>query len=229
MLVVQVRGARPEVFGMGLPFSVDFLRQSGPVVLLLRHAARGPVLDPLGGTTVPLTPAGIATAEQLGAAYASLGPVRLWHSPVFRCQQTAEALAAGIRQAGGEAEPPVVQPALGGPYLLRLHEAFAAARALGPAFVRAWFDETLAAGLLKPRRAAAREQLAVCAAALDAGPCGLAVLITHDWNVLAVREECFGLRHEDVGWVDFLEGVAVRRVAGGLAVQHGNCAAELAF
>ena len=39
----------------------------------------------------------------------------------------------------------------------------------------------------------------------------LHVLVTHDWNVLSVREGFMGMRHERDGWPDFMDGVVVTR------------------
>jgi hypothetical protein len=37
------------------------------------------------------------------------------------------------------------------------------------------------------------------------------MLVSHDWNVLTVREHLLGLMWEEHGWVDFLDGVVMRQ------------------
>lgn len=64
------------------------------VAVLLRHAERGPLPEGAPGDEVPLTEAGLAAARALGGALG--GRVRSVHtSPVWRCVQTARAIAEG--------------------------------------------------------------------------------------------------------------------------------------
>ncbi len=96
--------------------------------LLLRHAERPAIPPGVDGDTVLLTDDGHADARAFGAV---LGPrlARLYTSPVGRCRQTAEALAAGAGVAPRVA-PRVV---LGnpGPFLLDPVAAWAEFRDTG--------------------------------------------------------------------------------------------------
>ncbi len=62
--------------------------------------------------------------------------------------------------------------------------------------MREWVDGHIRSSLLKSRRETALEQIATVDDHLSRARQGLVVMVTHDWNLLAVREELFGLLHE---------------------------------
>lgn len=207
---------------------LDDLRSAldaGPAVALLRHGPRGPVTDPRTGNDVPLTPEGETLARELGNAIGGLlqrgDVVHLAHSPVLRCRQTAEAIGGGVSERGARVALVGARDHLGGPYLLETKRALDLAAELGNGFVRKWFDGEVAAALVQPRAIAARVQVESALDALgDAGGPRLAVLVSHDWNLMLVREHYFGVRHEDAGWIDFLDGVAIQRTSIGFSVRY---------
>jgi hypothetical protein len=84
------------------------------------------------------------------------------------------------------------------------------------------FDGRLPSSLFKPRRATALEQIATAENHLRRAATGLVVLVTHDWNLLAVREELFGLRHEEDWWPGFLDGLVLWRSARSVYVAFGD-------
>lgn len=207
---------------------LDDLRSAldaGPAAALLRHGPRGPVTDPRTGNDIPLTPDGETLARALGHAIGALlrpgDVVHVAHSPVLRCRQTAEAIGGGVAEWGAHAVLVGSRDHLGGPYLLETKRALDLAAELGHAFVRKWFDGEVAAALVQPRAVTARAQVESALDALGgAGGPRLAVLVSHDWNLMLVREHYFGVRHEDAGWIDFLDGVAIQRTPMGFSVRY---------
>jgi broad specificity phosphatase PhoE len=196
-----------------------------PVAVLLRHAERAAIETIEDSYQAPLTPAGMAAARLLGGRLAHLRPVALVHSPVGRCRQTAACLAEGIQAAGGEAALLGERTELGGPYMLDFRAAMAAVLDVGPRrFVRGWFDgRPMAEGLVRPFREAARQQLDTLLAVLRApGARGLWLGVSHDWNLLLLREGYLGLRHEAAGWPDYLEGLAAWLDDGRLVLCRGE-------
>ena len=90
---------------MGIPLSLlnDLKRvpRDTTTALLMRHAARHPISDPMNYAEAELTEEGIRTAEELGTLVSDhFSAGRLVSSPVGRCLATCEALARG---AGWEA------------------------------------------------------------------------------------------------------------------------------
>ena len=140
--------------------------------------------------------------------------VRVHHSPVERCGETARGLVEGVSQAGGRAELVSEVKALASPFVLDPEKMFALASTLDtfPRFLRAWFDGKLPPDVLMPRRAAAIAQVAAVLEHLDDQGTlrtdALHVFVSHDWNILLVREEMLGHKLED-GWPHYLDGFAL--------------------
>jgi hypothetical protein len=111
---------------------------------------------------------------------------------------------------------------LGGAYLVRPTEALELAGRLGERFVRAWFDGEIPNGLFLSRRDSAVHHARVAREHLNGDSAGVVVLVSHDWNLLTVREEFLGIRHEDAGWPEFLDHVAFVRDGERLKVIRGN-------
>jgi broad specificity phosphatase PhoE len=219
---------------MRLSDAITHIPADRPSAILLRHAERSDITTIEDSYQAALTPAGREAARLLGVRLARLGPVRLEHSPVSRCRETAEFLAEGVRSAGGEANLAGGRASLGGPYMLDFRRAMARVLAEGAArFVRAWSEDSPELeDLVRPFHVSAREQLALLEAALRAAPpggTGLWIGVSHDWNLLLVRETYLGLRHERDGWPDFLEGLlAYRDDLGRLVLRLGDRRVELA-
>lgn len=190
--------------------------------ILMRHAERGHFSHPAAGANVPITPNGALQAAALGRSLAAFAPLVISHSPVGRCRQTAEAIADGARQSGLAASVTGEERNLGGPYMLDVPTALDLAGALGHRFVREWFDGHLSSSIFKPRRAAAFEQVATVKTYMNRHPLGLVVLVTHDWNLLAVREELFGMCHEMDAWPGFLDGIVFWQDNTGLHAATGG-------
>jgi hypothetical protein len=50
--------------------------------------------------------------------------------------------------------------------------------------------------------------------------------VSHDWNIIVLRELVCGVRHEDAGWLDFLDGVVFTPTAAGLRAAYRQKIAE---
>jgi hypothetical protein len=195
--------------------------------ILMRHAERGHFNHPADGASVPITPQGAIDAEILGRSLAQFDNLHLTHSPVGRCRQTAEALGRGAMEAGSHITMLGEDGRLGGPYMLNVSAALDKAGELGHRFVREWFDGRICSSLLKSRRKTALEQIATVDDHLCCAKQGLVVMVTHDWNLLAVREELFGLRHEDDRWPGFMDGLVIWRSTDHIHIALGDAVADL--
>ena len=188
------------------------------VALLMRHAERYPIVNATDPTQAELNPAGRTAAEALGARLAGFSRLRLFHSPVKRCRQTAECIARGAASAGLAVTLVGPQDPLGIDYILDLAEAGRLTALHGDHFVRLWFSGQISARVIRPAAEIAAEKLAYLTARLDddAGPGRLDLHISHDWNTIILRELMLGVRHEEAGWLDFLDGVAFEPRPGAL-------------
>lgn len=197
--------------GQLLLAALQSLPPQAPAAALLRHAARFPIVNSSEPTLAEITPEGAADAEALGRLLSGFSSVRLFHSPVKRCRQTAEALARGARARGIAVEEIAAAPELGADYILDLPEAGRLTDLYGEGIVRRWLRGEVPESVLVPAPRLAQIHLDFVAGKLKAPASSsrrLDLHVTHDWNILALRELALGLRHEELGWMDFLDGLA---------------------
>ena len=182
------------------------------VAAVMRHAARQPIVDPREPLSAELTPAGRQDAEAFGANITGFDRLRLFHSPVKRCQQTAECVAAGATRAGLAVELVGAQPELGVAYILNQVETGRLSGLHGEHFVRLWFTNQVPVELIERAPDIVRRKVGyVAARLLEPAPAvgrRLDLHVSHDWNVIILRELLLGVRHEEAGWARFLDGVA---------------------
>ncbi|MDQ5979853.1 MAG: Histidine phosphatase family protein [Verrucomicrobiota bacterium] len=202
--------------------------RTGCAAAVLRHAARHPIKDPREPLLAELTEEGHRDAEAFGASLRGFDRVRLFHSPVKRCRQTAEGVAAGAIRAGLGVEMAGAQTELGVAYILDQIETGRMSGLHGEHFVRLWFTNQVPEQLILRAPAIARRKLAYLRTRLAEPAEGgrrLDLHISHDWNVLILRELLLGVRHEDAGWATFLDGVAFATEATALRAFYRERAA----
>lgn len=173
-----------------------------PVLLLTRHSLRETAKDPNGvpGYDLPLTPEGVALAEQWGGRLPR--PMTRFHSsPVGRCVDTALAMARGAGLPEPEIEKTLllVEP---GCYVQDIRRVGPVFLKMGPLAFANHHLSTPQDGLLSPREGAAR--LIRHLHERQPGPGELGVHVTHDtilasfiYHLLGRRE----LREEDWPWM----------------------------
>jgi broad specificity phosphatase PhoE len=189
-----------------------YRRAGHATALIVRHAERHPIVDLETHHALLLTDVGHAQAREAGRSLGVLGaPVRVLHSPVQRCAQTARGLVDGARAAGVVAELIGADASFGDPFLLDRPRALRIAATHGPGFLRAWCDGQLPSSLFEPWAQAARGQVTAASrhlAGRDVDDDAITVIVSHDWNIAIVREAFLGFRPEQ-GWPSFLDGVVV--------------------
>lgn len=202
------------------------------VAAVMRHAARHPIVDPREPLAAELTTEGKRDAEAFGGRITGFDRLRLFHSPVKRCQQTAEAVAAGAVRAGLAVELVGPQPDLGVAYILNQIETGRLSGVHGEHFVRLWFTDQVSVEFIERAPAIIRRKVAYVAARLGetdaAAGRRLDLHISHDWNVIILRELLLGVRHEEAGWASFLDGVAFTNEADALRAFYRDRTAVVA-
>ena len=197
--------------------SISAIPRFDRLVLLLRHAERAAVTDLRSAAQVMLTEQGRADARSLGRLLGRrYGRASLYHSPIPRCRQTAEALADGAIEARGGARVEGPLEWLGfeltGGDPNWLNEQISAAGHEG--FLRLWFDGRYPLDAIAPIARAASFQMRHILRQLEDSPSPVTVDVTHDWNLMLLREHYLGLRHEDVGVTPYLDSIALLRRDG---------------
>ncbi len=203
-----------------------------PAAAMLRHAARHPIADPKQPHLAELTDAGHAAAEGFGEKLAGYARVRLFHSPVKRCLQTVEGIARGAARHGVAVEIVGEEPALGIDYIRDVDEAGRLSVIHGPHFVRLWFEGSIAPTVVDPIATLAQRKVAYVQARLAeiaAQPGALALHVSHDWNIMILREHLCGVRHEETGWLTYLDGVAFAPATSGVRAIYRDRARDVAL
>lgn len=178
---------------------------------IMRHAARHPIADPSQPAVAEITEEGAKAAETFGAGISGFDAVRLFHSPVTRCRQTTECIARGAVRAGLKVEVAGPRDELGIDYIVDLVEAGRLSQLHGHDFVRLWFQGQVPPAVIRPVRQVAAPMLELISGRLrEPAKRGrrLDLHVSHDWSIIILRELLLGLRHEDTGWLTFLDGVA---------------------
>ncbi|UCB46515.1 MAG: histidine phosphatase family protein [Spirochaetota bacterium] len=199
-----------------------------PLTIIIRHAEREQFI--LGSNNDPLlTQRGHEDAFRFGQEMKTLTPVSVYHSFIRRCQQTAYELCRGITDQNGSCkivgETVELGPAL---FVVNREGVLTSFQKHDSAFLRLWFDGKLSEDLIVPLDGAARKCLDLLINQLS-GKEITTVNISHDWNIMLVLEYYFQLRHENIGYPDFLTGIAAYRDNNTLHLQYGQhrCTLEL--
>ena len=192
-----------------------FPENAGKTAIMVRHAERDPI-EKMADALVPtLTAKGKSDSFEMGRSLTQHGPYNIFHSPVPRCRETAEYILEGIAQSNFNSTIVGSLLELGGPYITGNWDGIVATiEKLGHSiFIRRWFDNELPPDLIMPLPEAARIQSGILVGQLRASSLS-SIHITHDWNIMIMREYYFHLRHEDIGDPDYLDGV-LAFIAGG--------------
>jgi len=201
----------------------------GPLSMIIRHAERNEVGSIAHSLEVGLTEKGKQDAIRFGGSIGGDRPVRLFHSPAVRCRETAMGIAEGLRSNGHEVLSVQEVPSLCAPYLKDTCVLRDADR-LGHDFMRAWFEGRFDRRWLLPTPEAADMVLSSILSALSTGPeeC-LDIHVSHDWEVVLLREELLGVRYEDAGWVDYLSGLVFKESDGRFVASSPEGESRLTF
>lgn len=186
----------------------EHLNGRGPASVIVRHAERFPVRSIYDSLAVGLTEKGKEDAVTFGRSIEGSWEVRLFHSPAVRCRETAEGIADGLGINGHRVRSIEEAGTLCAPYL-KDPRVLGDADRLGYAFMRSWFDGSFDRAWLSPTSEAADMVLAPVIKSLrsSSSPRSLDIHVSHDWEIVLLREEVLGIKYEDAGWVDYLEGL----------------------
>lgn len=196
--------------------------------LILRHGERAHIVETSRALEALLTEKGKREAVELGKKLAFLGNIIIHHSPVERCRQTAEKIAEGIIENGGMAKVAGSLMELGGPYITgNWMDIVAEIDKRGfDNFVRAWFDGMLPKSLITPLDVSAKLQASVLRSQLEKNDASY-VNVSHDWNVMCLREYYFGIRHEEAGTPAYLDGIVAWRNGNGVRIYYNEKEREI--
>lgn len=180
----------------------------GTIAIMVRHAERYPINTMSNALELLLTSKGKQDAYMLGQSLGQHSPLSIYHSPVPRCRETADSIHEGITSLNHQATLEGFLLDLGGPYITGdWNEVVKAVEEIGHTlFIRKWFDNELPESLIMSLPEAAQTQLMILVNQLLSNK-NSTINVTHDWNIMIMREYYFKLRHEDIGNPDYLDGI----------------------
>jgi broad specificity phosphatase PhoE len=190
---------------------IDGLKQfpdNSKIILILRHSHRD---EPDGlekAQKLRLTPQGHAIAKKLGENLPSSRPIQIFHSIIWRCEETAQNIHEGFNSIGGASEikgslSPLQDAGI------KDREFFLNEFTSVPFFdifyrwVAGFYNPNVWTPFIEYCQSTAH---IILAQVKNAPENGLSIFVSHDLNVMALRFGWFGLRPEQ--WVKFLGGFA---------------------
>ncbi|MFX1281813.1 MAG: histidine phosphatase family protein [Promethearchaeota archaeon] len=188
--------------------NLDKFPKDSKIILILRHSHRDEptIMDKVH--KLRLTPKGHAIARRFGKSLPIRRPIRIYHSKIWRCQETAENIHNGFMSLGGKSE------LLGD--LSPLYEIGIENRSFADQFLKYDFSEVMlrwATGFYLPEEWTPFIEYTQNTAHLiwnqlkDAPENGIDIYVTHDWHVMSLRFGWFALP-PDKRWVFFNGGFA---------------------
>lgn len=199
--------------------SFDNIGQNQPIVLMIRHAERFNIERMVDATQPTLTDKGKQDAYMLGQELSFLCPCSIYYSPVKRCQETAEQINLGMQSSHCDSSIAGYHLTLGGPYIKGDWNAIASLvdRIGQNEFIRQWFNGSYPPDMILPLAEAADLQLSFLIGQIKNNHRS-SINITHDWNIMVLREYYLGIKHEDSGSPDFLDGLYLYKADNGISL-----------
>jgi broad specificity phosphatase PhoE len=181
------------------------------IILLLRHSHRNEPNDSEKIYKLRLTSLGHEIAKKLGEELPISRPIRLFHSIVWRCQETAEDILEGFNRKSGKGEIKgnlkVLYNIGASPNffdsLFKEEEPFDPTR-----FLHLWAVGYFSPNEIKPFQDYSKEAAEIIWSMLDNAPKNaIDIHISHDLFIIALRYGWFGLP-PPTQWIPFLGGFA---------------------
>jgi broad specificity phosphatase PhoE len=196
-----------------IPRVVDQQGRDRDLILLIRHAHRERIVLPTveAAFGAQLTERGRRQSLELGRQLEVDRPVRLFFSPVQRCEDTARCLAEGLESHGGETHVVGARPFLGARFVKdgrRMVQIFADVGLRG--FVDAWARGALDPEVIEDHKQAGRRLLLdLVGEHLPGEGAPLDIHVSHDITVLALMGLFLDLTSPEIPWPEYLDGAVL--------------------
>lgn len=216
-----------DAFGKETLRIINNLHQDGVrnLVVLMRHSARhyGTAEN---DESMELTEEGKQKSQEFGEALPANHMFHFFSSPVLRCIETSDLIEKGVLSKGGKTKSNMIMDSLY-PYfvkdmskIIQIAYKFVIAGEY-PKFFRSWFEGNISSELIDDASRSAQSLMGVLLTMLqDPTVDGDSVCITHDWNLVLLREFYLGQKAEEYGVIDYLEGVIIYEKDGGYYVAN---------
>lgn len=198
----------------------------------MRHSERYYDLDnPVREPFMNLTETGKDLSFKFGEQLPGGMVVRVFSSFIGRCIETAYLIDKGYTSTGGKTRSNTVELLLSPFYAKNPAQILKMFLESGSShFIRAWLDGDYSSEVIDHPKDSAQKMIGFARTALaEPLEAHIDILITHDWNLYLVKEVFLGLRHEDAGKIEYLEGVILYAQGSDVNIinhQAGPCILE---
>jgi hypothetical protein len=190
---------------------IDYTQTQHPFAMVIRHSIREEVKDITQSALALLTGEGKALAKNFGEQLPTDKKIRLFHSQVTRCKETAEAIAQGFK---GISASITEHPYMTGFYLHDYKPVLKDAAQIGSfEFMKRWFDGAYNEAWIMNALEARNYMTDSVLKNFDTN--FLDLYITHDWNIATLYSYHHTLQEQQYIWPDFMSGVCYNQNAGG--------------
>lgn len=176
--------------------------------LIVRHSIREEIHDAREPLSQLLTPEGKQLAFDFGTQLCTDKPIRLYHSIVERCKETAEHIAKGFK---GEIVSIQHMDAITGFYVYSPISILTNVNHLGNyEFINQWFKGVYSDKEIMPAFEA--RTFMYKAIVEKYNPNYLDIFVTHDWNITLLSSLFYDVTEKNYPWPDFMHGLSLSKI-----------------
>ena len=184
---------------------INYSANSECAALIIRHSIREKITDAKDSFYQLLTPEGKQYAVDFGEKLHTNRPIRLYHSIVERCKETADCIAQGYK-----GEVLLIEPMIdiAGFYAFQPTDILSEVNRIGVFdFISHWFKGTYPIEDIQPAIQARNKMIQAIVEKSD--PSYLNIFVTHDWNIILMLSLVYDIIGQKYLWPDFMDGVAL--------------------
>lgn len=183
--------------------------------LVVRHAAREAITDARQSIDQLLTIEGKKMAHDFGTQLCNNKPIRIYHSFIERCKQTANCIAQGFK---GEVISINTADSLTGFYVYNPEPILGSVNGVGSfKFLSNWFQNLYSTKDIMPALEARQRMLDFFIETSD--QTYLNIYITHDWNIAVLYSLYYNIINEEYKWPGYMHGVSLHQKD----IEHSMC------
>lgn len=183
------------------------------ITVLIRHSIREEIVDRDSLSNAQLTAEGKKLAYEFGRLLPKDRVIRIFHSPINRCRETAKLIYQGVHNDGGSGLMIGELDFLGGRYILKRHLILDLFTDLGvPEFVEKWFRGGFDRTIIHPPKRARNEMLNSILQCNQNNSNEIDLHVSHDLNIILFKSMLSDVLSEDFKWPDFMEGVIFKKM-----------------
>ena len=198
------------------------LPEDSKTILILRHSQRDEPKDLESLLKLRLTPEGHGIAKKFGEELPNNRTIRLFHSVVWRCQETAENILSGFKSVGGKGKmkggfAPLFDLEASPDFFPNQLKKFSVYQ-----FFFRWVAGFYPPNIIIPLQKFSQKAAELIWRELKRAPDrSIDIHVTHDFLAIALRFGWFGIP-PDESWVSFLGGFALSFIEDEILLLNSN-------